>query len=337
MQVALIIDGSLAAKTGGTIYDRQIAEGLRALGWTVDVFALDGLALLPDGALALIDGLAYASGAEPIERHAARLRLVALVHLPLACEIGLDAGDAARRRAIERRVLSAVKQVIVTGRRPIEWLERQGIDRGRIAVVQPGTFSPMVPVTTTGTSERQGPVQLLSVGALTPGKGHEALIRALVRMPAVAWSLRCAGSLTRHEGTAAAVRALIDDHRLGDRVILLDEIDEPQLRGEYGDADVFVLATWRETYGMAVAEAIAHGLPVVSTDTGAISEIVGPAGFIVAPGDEEALAGALTQVVTNPALRRELAAAARLQRTRLPTWAEAARGMAGILQAVADG
>ena len=96
----------------------------------------------------------------------------------------------------------------------------------------------------------------------------------------------------------------------------------------YDRADAFVLATRQETYGMAVAEALAHGLPVVSTKTGAIAGLVGDvAGFVVEPGDSAAFTAALTNVLEDPRLRGQLAEGARRRRIRLPTWEDAARAM----------
>ncbi len=335
MRVAFVVAAGLDAKTGGTIYDKKMAEGLRRLGWRVEVHALDGLASLPDGSLAVIDGLAYASGADLVEYHAARLRLVALVHLPLGYEVGLDADEAARRAAVERRVLAAVKRVIVTGRTTIKWLEGLGVDPCRMTVVEPGTPARGSTDSVPAARDAQGPVRLLSVGALTPGKGHELLIRALGQAPSSTWTLRCAGSLTRHGDTVERVRRLIGEYGLGQQIALLGELDDDALAGEYGRADVFVLATLRETYGMAVADAIAYGLPVVSTETGAIAEIADGGGLIVPPGDETALRDALTRAVIDPVCRDDLAAAARRARGRLPTWAMAARQMADVLETVA--
>jgi glycosyltransferase involved in cell wall biosynthesis len=123
---------------------------------------------------------------------------------------------------------------------------------------------------------------------------------------------------------------------------LLGELDDQALEACYGRMDVFVLATHQETYGMAVAEAIAHGLPVVATVTGAIPELVGnDAGLLVPVGDREALAESLARVLSDPDLRVRLADGARLRRNRLPTWDEACRRMANALnrlcRANADG
>jgi glycosyltransferase involved in cell wall biosynthesis len=120
-------------------------------------------------------------------------------------------------------------------------------------------------------------------------------------------------------------------------VTLTGELDEVPVNEWYARSDLFVLATLRETYGMAVAEAIARGLPIVSTRTGAIPEIVGPdAGILVAPGDAPALAAALRRVLDDRSLRERLAAGARRQRESLPTWDHAVGKMDAALRALAE-
>ena len=100
---------------------------------------------------------------------------------------------------------------------------------------------------------------------------------------------------------------------------LVGELDASALEDFYDRSDLFVLATLRETYGMAVAEALAHGLPVVSTRTGAIPDLVGSdAGLLVPPGDVQALTDALSRVIGDADLRARLAAGARDVRPTLP-------------------
>jgi glycosyltransferase involved in cell wall biosynthesis len=152
------------------------------------------------------------------------------------------------------------------------------------------------------------------------------------------WHLTCAGSLLRHPSTVERLRDRLRADGLTDRVSLVGELSATALAACYDRADLFVLATWRETYGMAVAEALAHGLPVVSTSTGAIPDLVdgraGRAGLLVPPGDVRALAGALTRVLDDATLRACLADGARRVRDRLPAWDEAARRMAAAIEHV---
>jgi len=98
------------------------------------------------------------------------------------------------------------------------------------------------------------------------------------------------------------------------------------------DADVFVLPSFHEGYGMVFAEALAHGLPIVATTAGAIPDTVpGDTGLLVPPGDVRALSEALRRVVEDTALRTRLAAAARRAGRRLPDWPAAVdRWLAGL-------
>lgn len=342
----LLVPGALDTRTGGYLYDRQIADGLRALGWTVTVHELDAgfpfpsaaaladaarvLKAIPDRATVLIDGLAFGAMPREAAAEADRLRLVALVHHPLAAETGLTADAAAALAASERAALAAARRVIVTSRATAAALAGYGVARERIAVVEPGTArAPKAAGSTDGT------VALLCVATVTPRKGHEVLIRALAALPALPWRLTCAGSLDRDPQTVDRVRALIAAHGLGARVTLAGELDERELAAQYDAADVFVLATEYEGYGMAVAEAVARGLPVIGTPTGAIPDLVSPrSGILVAPGDDAALAAALETMIGRPEARRRFAAETVLRRDRLPSWPVAALRMADALTAV---
>ena len=116
---------------------------------------------------------------------------------------------------------------------------------------------------------------------------------------------------------------------------LTGELDGPALDAAYDGADLFVLATRQETYGMAVAEAIARGLPVVSTSTGAIPDLVSPdAGIVVPVDDLAALTAALSRAIADGEYRARLAAGARRVRDRLPTWEQASARMADVLAGV---
>ncbi len=326
-RVALVVPGDLHTRTGGYVYDRRIADGLRALDWCVEV--RHDVASLDDATPALVDGLALLTLADEIDRHAERLRLVPIIHLPLGLEVGLDVAEAERRDHLERRALRHARAIVVTGQTTVEALVSRGVDPSRIRLVEPGTDRAPA---ARGSSE--GSVAILCVAALTPGKGHELLLRALATVADARWVLTCAGSVERDPRTAERVRTLAAALGIADRVRLVGELDDRALAAEYDRSDVFTLATRRETFGMAVAEAIARGLPVVSTTTGAIGDIVGSGGLLVAPGDEGALAAALARVITNAELRRQLGSAARAAAARLRTWEQASEAMANVLAAV---
>jgi SAM-dependent methyltransferase len=146
------------------------------------------------------------------------------------------------------------------------------------------------------------------------------------------WRLTCAGALDRDRETVDRLRAQLDAEGLADRVDLAGDLDAARLAARYDRADLFVLPTLYEGYGMAVAEALARGLPVISTATGGIRALVSDeAGIVVAPGDQVAFSTALARAIGDAALRRRLAEGARRVRDRLPTWEDAAAVMELVL------
>jgi glycosyltransferase involved in cell wall biosynthesis len=170
------------------------------------------------------------------------------------------------------------------------------------------------------------------VAAVTPGKGHLTLIESFAALPHRRWRLVCAGSLSRCPQETDRVRRTLAAHDLEAQVSLPGELGADELEDAYHHADVAVLATLRETFGMAVAEALARGLPVVATTTGAIPALVGrDAGLLVAPGDRASLTSALQRIIDDADLRARCAAGARRVRGRLPDWNDAAARLIAAL------
>ena len=356
--VVLVVPGRLDARTGGSIYDRRIVEGLRQRGWFVEVLELDesfpfptsaalahvdrAFAAVRAGTIAIVDSLALGAMPDLVMREASRLPIVALVHQPLATVVGLDIDTSVHFENAERRALGAAALVIVTGRTTLGLIARYELAPDRVVVVEPGTDS--APLARGSDGERAGagsnagrtrPLELLSVATVHRGKGHELLLTALAAVPCQAWRLTCAGSLTADPETVDRVRAVVTRLGLEERVALVGDLDGPALARCYDAADVFVLATRQETYGMAVAEALACGLPVVATLTGAIPDLVGDgAGLLVPVGDTPALVEALSCVLDDADLRASLAESARRVRHRLPTWDEASGQISAALDSL---
>lgn len=342
----LIQPGDLSTLTGGYIYNRRLLEVLAARGWRTTVHRLqtsfpmptaDALeearavfAAIPARRLVLVDGLALGGMAELIEREALRLRLVALVHHPLALETGLSTVTATALARAERRALSAVRGIIVTSHTTAGTLAAQVITGQRIGVVEPGTDP--APAARGSGGEI---LELLCVATVTARKGHAVLIEALGTLAHQPWRLTCVGSLQRCAATVAALRQQIRTLRLDERVRLLGEVDSTTLSSCYEQADLFILPSYHEGYGMALAEAVAHALPVLSTRAGAIPETVpARAGVLVPPGDSRALADALARLLQEPELRRRLAEGAAAVRASLPDWEQAGRRFAEAIQRI---
>ncbi|MEQ1759724.1 MAG: glycosyltransferase family 4 protein [Vicinamibacterales bacterium] len=341
--LVFVVPGDLDTRTGGYEYDRRMIEALRQRGWAVTIVRLGGeypapdeearksavlaLGAIPDGSLVVVDGLALGVLPSEATAESERLRLVALVHHPLGLETGLPASEAAHFLESEKRALASVRSVVVTSPQTARIMIERGLVTRLPAVVVPGTRRGEL-----GRGSGGHEVRLLCVGSIVPRKGHAVLIEALSGLRSLPWTLICAGSLVRDPDTADAVQALVRERGLGNRVSFTGELLDGDLSAHYARADVFVLPTFYEGYGMVVAEAIAHGVPVIASDTGGIADIVGDdAGMVVPPGDVDALQQALRAVITDPARREAMAGGAWRVRERLPSWEDSAVAMEGVL------
>jgi glycosyltransferase involved in cell wall biosynthesis len=174
------------------------------------------------------------------------------------------------------------------------------------------------------------------VATLTPRKGHALLFEALATLADRDWVLHAVGSATRDPATAAHLRLASERPPLAGRVVWHGELDADALAARLDRADLFVLPSLHEGYGMAAAEALAHGLPVLATTAGALADTVPEgAGLKVPPGDVDALRAALARLIDDAALRRRLAAGARAAGRELPDWAAQAARFGAALERVA--
>jgi len=344
------VPGNLEQPTGGYAYDRRVIAELRRLGCAVDVIDLgDGfprptvdaardaqarLQSVPADRPILIDGLAL--GVLPAAAQALRVthKVIALVHHPLALESGLTAAAAAALRASERAALAAVRHVVVTSAATARVLVADyGVATADITVAMPGN-DPVAAVPKAQGNVKQA-VKLLAVGAVVRRKGYDVLLDALARLTDLDWELVIAGDCTRNREVAGDLATKLVVLRFGSRARMTGAVSDQELAGLYDAADLFVLASRHEGYGMAFTEAIAHGLPVVGTKAGAIPETVPEgAGILVPPDDVAALAAALRPMIADADLRARCAAVARRAATLLPTWDATARAILDAVRAV---
>jgi glycosyltransferase involved in cell wall biosynthesis len=297
-----------ARPSGGNTYDRRLSEELVKRGWTVREHGIAALDRLPDDAVVLLDGLIASPAPDVLVPHARRLRQVVLLHMPI--------GDAR-----ERAVLEAATAVITTS----HWTRRRlgalyGLAPDRIHVAEPGVdAAALAPGNTSGEA-------LLCVAAVTPHKGHAVLLGALATVADLAWRCTCVGSLDRDPAYAAGLRA-----RASDRVRFVGVRTGAALDRAYAAADLLVLPSHAETYGMVVTEALARGVPAIAGDVGGVREALRQGGLLVPPGDAAALGAALRAWLTDAALRERLRAAARERRATLQGWSETAAVVADVL------
>jgi len=342
-EVAFAVPGNLATPTGGYAYDRRIVAELPSFGWQVEVLNIgEGfprptvetratanamLAAVPRGRVIVIDGLAFGVLPDAAAALHDRYSLVALVHHPLALESGLGRSEAVSLQASERAALAGARHVITTSAATARVLAADyGVTKDRLSVVEPGT-DPARPQP----RPRGDTIRLLAVGAIVERKGYDLLVTALARLKHLPWCLIVAGDGGRSQQAFARLEADIARLHLSARIRLLGAVGTEQLATLYSSADLFVLPSRFEGYGMAYAEAIAHGVPVIGTTAGAIPQTVpASAGVLVPPDDVEALTAALRQLIENVDDRERLAAGARA--VRFPSWRDQAARFAQILE-----
>jgi glycosyltransferase involved in cell wall biosynthesis len=319
-----------ARPSGGNVYDRRVCDGLAAAGWSVREHPVRGawprpepgeraelarlLAAVPDDAVVLLDGLIASAVPEVLRPHAARLRLVILVHQALVNDE-------------EREALSTAAAVVTTS----EWsrrglLARYPLAPDRVHVARPGVEEAPLSV---GSADGSA---LLCVAAVSPHKGHDVLIRALAAVADRAWHCVCVGPLDRDPRFVDDLRRTAEP-----RISFVGPLTGPELAAHYATADLLVLPSRGETYGMVVTEALARGTPVLVSDVDGLPEAVGRAsdgrvpGMLVPPDDPPAVARALRRWFAEPALRARLRQTACDRRAGLAAWSVTAATVSGIL------
>jgi len=333
--------------SGGNTYDLRVCRGLAAMGWSVALHAVAGawpaadsaaqrelkatLASVEDGGLVLIDGLISSSVPDVLSWESTRLRLVILMHMPL----GASSTDPAVRQR-ERRSLQTCAGVIATSDWTRAWLtSHYALGVETVHVATPGVD----PASSTTSDGREG--HLLCVAAVTPTKGQDVLLEALVTLADLPWTCTLVGSLTRDVAFADAVRARAGHPGIADRVTLTGPLVGGALDDAYRGAGVVVLPSRAETYGMVITEALARGIPVVATDVGGTSEALGtsahdgPPGLLVPADDVPALAAALRRWLADGDLRARLQRAATARRQDLLDWSHTSEVIARVLTEVA--
>ncbi|MAU96147.1 glycosyltransferase family 4 protein [Marinibacterium profundimaris] len=342
---AFAIPGDMTTLTGGYIYERRLLEGLRAAGRDVTHLALPSGFPDPSGAeteaaaamlqavgpdrVLILDG--FVSGAMETARLArVRAPMVAIVHHPLALEEGLSEARRAHLYRTERDNLALVRHVIVPSPHTARTLvDRYGVPGDRITVARPGVDP------ASGPPDPVDPPLILSVGILHPRKGHDVLIAALEHIRALPWTCVIVGRDWDTDHARALARQAAQTG-LGARLRLAGEVELPQLQRLYRQATLFALATRYEGYGIVFAEALRHGLPVISCRVGAVPDTVPHGtGRLVPPDDPRAFAAALQELLATPAALRDCRLAARLAGDGLPGWPETARLAGDVLETVA--
>lgn len=334
--IHFLTPGDPATPTGGFVYDRHAVDGLRAAGLLADNLRVDGpfpdgsaaaleaaqaaLAGVPKGHRVIVDGLAYTALAPAIARHAERLRIIALVHHPLGDETGLSKEAREGWLHAETAALAHARHILVTSRTTRARLGELGIDTGRVTAVVPGVDP--APDLGFRDSREPGPLRLLCVATLIPRKAQHLLLEALAPLAGLDWRLTLVGE-ARDPAYGDRLAAMAREPSLAGRVSLAGAVTEAELEDHWRRADAFVFPSLHEGWGIAPVEAVRWGLPVITSDAGALPESVPASARVMVPAsDVPALRGALIRLIDDADHRVALAEGARAAAKTLRTWAQ---------------
>lgn len=335
------VPGDINSLTGGYGYDRELITELTkhnipvvliplssefpAPGQQAMADAAAAFAAIPDGAIVIADGLAFGVMDEIAGRESRRLKIIALCHHPLALETGISAEKSHTLAAAEQRALNAAHAVIVTSAMTGRTLVRDfAVSQEKITLARPGTQSQ-----TFAHCHHETP-QLLTVATLTKRKGHDVLINALAKISHLEWQATFIGGMEFDPQWVMHLQELVKKTELENRISFAGNVEN--IATEFLNASVFVLPSHFEGYGMAFAEALSFGLPIIAANTGAVPDLVPQsAGILVPPNDATALANALEEILGNPEHHRQLQAGAQIAAQTLPTWDDCAKNVIDLL------
>lgn len=338
--VVFSVPGKLNQLTGGYIFDRRVVESFKERGSVVHIAELPGTfpqvnAEAIDAATELvdslrqeqvlvIDGLALPAFASLLPLQGG-IRAIGFIHHPLFLETGLSKELVSYFYKLESTLWPLLDGLICASPSTARTVIQSGVSSYKVQVVSPGVDIPVSPLTQKITSTLSPhELRLLCVATISARKGHIYLVQALAQLRHHAWTLDCYGSLERDPDTVRKLTAVIAQHDLTDRIKLHGEISPQQLSNAWEQADIFILPSLHEGYGMVLTEAIAYGLPVVSTLAGAIPETVPKsASILVEPSNAQALASALDELMLDGAKLESLKKAAIHERSSLVTWPKA--------------
>lgn len=351
----LVTAGDPQRLTGGHLYHRRVAEAAPRHGACLRFAAIPErpLGLAAAAAVAtlarlqaerpdalLVDSIATAAVALPLRALRVGVPVIGLLHQPPG-GVRPD-GDGRRgglRAHLDRAFAAQADRVIVPSATLATTLRKAGIPAERLRVVQPGHDLPE-PVGPVPDLRRAGGPAVLCVANWLPAKGIDLLLEAFARLPDARATLHLVGETTADSAYARKLHARLAAPELCERVVVHGPLPPEVVAAYLRVADLFVLASWSESYGMAVAEAMAAGLPVVATQVGHLPCLVtdGITGLLVPPGDTDALGTALGRLVADAQLRRAMGAAAEPRAASFPRWDDTAAGvLAAVREAIESG
>ena len=345
MKIGLLIYGSLETLSGGYLYDRKLVEYLRAQGDRVEIISLpwrnyaahlvDNLnfRLPPDLDILIQDELNHPSliganaGLHPYP-------IVSLVH-HLRCSELRPAWQNLFYRVFEKRYLRSVDAFIFNSQTTRGVVRSLAGDTLPALVAYPPTDRFGEPLSAAFVAARAGEagrLRLVFLGNLIPRKGLDTLLEALSLQPEIC--LDVIGSPLSDPVYAEQMRRKAAQPGLAGRVCFLGALDNAALAEKLKSAQLLVVPSSYEGFGIVYLEGMGFGLPAIGTLAGAASEIItdGLNGYLIRPGDAGVLAERLGALCADRELLTRLSLAALERYNRQPTWQQTAGSIRQFLQ-----
>jgi glycosyltransferase involved in cell wall biosynthesis len=285
MHVHLVVPGNIHTLTGGYIYDKRMTDGLRLKGHQIQIHSLSGedpfsseersgqcwerLRAVPKGETIIFDSLVFGAIPGFLKEINQNHIIIALIHLPLSYSKNYLNTRLEKLSVSEEEAFSYADRILVTSRFTMDLLVGVGIDPYKIQVVLPG-----VEVFTRKAGWPKLPRNFITVSNYTKNKGYALLIEAMKEIRQLDWTLDCYGDKSFDPKHVGSLSRLIEKYRLTDRIFLHGPVSGKTLAETYVNSDLLIHPSEFETYGMVLTEALAHGIPVVASKGGAITQTV---------------------------------------------------------------
>ena len=331
MKIGLMVYESLRDQSGGYLYDRKIVEYLRDCGHKVLVYTFPfevERVIKDDVELLLEDELCHKDLLEFNLRlkKAFPIPVIVLVHHLKYLEPVLQPREEKEK---EKKFLKTCDAVIANSDNTSREVRKLGVELPTL-VSYPGCDH-LAPSPDFNRRAPESFLKILSVGILVPRKGFYLLFEALEELSDYPWELRIVGDETLDVRYVESLRKKARE--LGNRIQFLGRVSSKELSEIYLNSDLFVLPSYFEGYGIVVAEAVLHLLPVIASKVGGIPEIIqdGREGILIPPGDKAALKGALQVFLEQPERLGPFIEACALRRSSLSTWKETGKRIEDFL------
>lgn len=355
MRLGLVVYDGIDGTSGGYLYDRKLVGGLRERGHEVEVVAIPRgsypsnlLDNVRPGAgppdldvdVLLEDELCHPSLVRYNRRRGGAAPVVPVVH-HLRCSEPRSAPRNAVYRAVERRYLGTADAFVYnseTTRRAVEDLV--GSTEGVVAPpggdhVDPGVTRARI----RSRARESGPLRVAFVGSIVERKGLHALLRGLAGRPAGEWSLTVVGDPTVDPAYARRIERLIGSLGVGDAVETVGRVPDGRLASILRGSHLLAVPSGYEGFGIVYLEAMGFGLPALASTAGGAREVVtdGETGFLVPPGDPDAVARAVGTFADDRDRLAAMGVAARERYESHPTWGDAVGRVEAFLDGVSAG